>query len=49
MFSINAEKTQAVKKTKKKQKATGKETENHLEFLFVELLNRLEERNTEVD
>ena len=33
----------------KKQKATGNETENHLEFLFVELLNCLEERNTEVD
>ncbi|KAL9969740.1 hypothetical protein ACROYT_G021995 [Oculina patagonica] len=45
MISTNAEKSQAVKK----QKATGNETENHLEFLFVELLNCLEERNTEVD
>ncbi|KAL9968769.1 hypothetical protein ACROYT_G020891 [Oculina patagonica] len=43
LISTNAEKSQAVKK------ATGNETENHLEFLFVELLNCSEERNTEVD
>ena len=35
IISINAEKTQPVKK----KQATGNETENHLESLFVELLN----------
>ena len=45
IISINAEKTQPVKK---QQQGTGSETVSHLDFLFVELLNCLEERNAEV-
>ena len=41
---IGVEKTQPVKK----QQATGNKTESHLDFLFVELLNCLEERHAEV-
>ena len=44
LVSINAEKTQPVKN----QQATGNKTESNLDFLFVELLNCLEERHAEV-